>query len=58
MRVYTDRRDYTLYIDSKGQWTMHEWDPRAQPGYQWQETYHNVSAVNPFLSGVEYDAWS
>ena len=58
MRVATHNREYTLYIGATGEWTMHEWNPLAQPGYQWQDTYHNVSARDPFtVSRVTYDAW-
>ena len=57
MRVMTDEREYTLYLDADGTWVMHTWDPLAATGEQWCATDADVSRVNPFESVVEYDAW-
>jgi hypothetical protein len=56
MLVRAYDREYTLYVGSNGEWTMHEWDVRHPSGCRWQETFRDVSARDPFLR-VEYDAW-
>lgn len=58
MRVLTHDREYTLYIGADGIWTMHTFNPFAPTGYQYLDTHRGVNLVNPFLSSVEYDAWS
>jgi hypothetical protein len=57
MRVTLGAFEYTLYIGANGIWTMHTWQMSLPHGQQYVTTDYNVSAVNPFLSEVTYDAW-
>jgi hypothetical protein len=55
MRIYTIEREYALYTESDGSWTMHVWN--RLPDYYWLATFRNVQDEDPFVSEVEYSAW-
>lgn len=58
MKVTTLLYTYTIYVTMSGEWTMHVWtNTSREDGSSLVETLYNVSALDPFASRVEYDAW-
>jgi hypothetical protein len=62
MRVALGTVEYTLYVGSDGEWTMHEYVQSAfnSECYVWVRSVLNVNERDPFKgsdSRVEYDAW-